>query len=172
MSCPEGQVVVFDLIGVLARPSWRELCAAPDLAAWRRLRVGAITEAEFWSPEMGRMYRAALGLRGDRVALLRRLRAEGRTIVIASNFAREWVATIQARMPAGLVARWVISGEVGVAKPDLAFWPAVDVPAGTVVVDDQARNVAAATAAGLRGLWAAPGVDLAAALARALADAG
>ena len=42
--------LVFDLIGVLARPSWRELCLDPRAHDWPALRIGAITEAEFWSP--------------------------------------------------------------------------------------------------------------------------
>lgn len=163
--------MVFDLIGVLARPSWRELCAAPDLAAWRRLRVGAIEEAEFWPAAAGAAYRAALGLRRDRLALLARLRARGLRIVVATNFARAWLPTARARVPAGLVDRWVVSGEVGAAKPAPAFWAELrrHVPAGSVVVDDQPRNCAAATQAGLRGLWTPCGADLEARLAAALA---
>lgn len=169
MTCPEGQVVVFDLIGVLAGPSWRAMVVAPDPAAWRRLRVGAIAEEAFWSEDAGRVYRAALGLRGDRVALLGRLRARGLRIVIASNFAAAWAAVIRARMPAGLVDRWQFSGEIGVAKPDPEFFARLGVPGGTIVVDDQRENVAAATRAGLRGILAGPGVDLEAAIERGLA---
>lgn len=162
-------MIVFDLIGVLARPSWRELCAQPRDHDWRRLKIGAIEEEAFWSPALGRAYRAALGLRRDRVALLEELRGAGQTITIASNFARAWLPEVQRRMPAGLVERWVISGEVGAAKPDLAFWTALAAPRGTVMVDDQAANVAAATAAGLRGVLAAPGCDLAELVGRARA---
>lgn len=161
--------VVFDLIGVLARPSWRELVADPRAHDWKRLKVGAITEAEFWSPTLAAAYRGAIGLRADRIALLRRLRAAGVTITIASNYAREWLPEVVRRMPAGLVARWVVSGEVGAAKPDLAFWTALAAAPGTVMVDDQAGNVAAATASGLRGVLAAPGLDFDAAVLRALA---
>lgn len=168
MTWPAGQVV-FDLIGVLAGPSWRELVVGPDLAAWRQLRVGAIAEEAFWDEASRRIYRAALAVRGDRMAMVTRLRARGVGIVIASNFAREWAATIRERMPAGLVDRWVFSGELGVAKPDPEFWRRLAVPPGTPVVDDQANNVASATAAGLCGVLAAPGVDLERAIVRALA---
>ncbi len=169
-TCLSGQVIVFDLIGVLARPSWRELCVAPDLAAWRRLKIGAIDESAFWSEGQGASYRAAIGLRGDRLALLERLRARGVAIVIASNFAREWVPAVRSRMPADLVTRWLVSGELGVAKPDAGFWAALlrFVPPGTIVVDDQRRNCEAATAAGLRGLWAPAGIGLAASVEAAL----
>ncbi len=169
--CLPGQVVVFDLIGVLAGPSWRELCVAPDLAAWARFKLGACSEADFWPVDAGHAYRAALGLRGDRLALLARLRARDISIVIASNFAAPWLPTIRERMPAGLVERWLISGELGVAKPATGFWTALrrHVPAGSLVVDDQRRNCEAATRAGLRGLWAPAGAPLAALVDAALA---
>lgn len=156
-TCPDGQAraIVFDLIGVLAAPSWRELCGRPDLAAWARLKVGAIEEAEFWSPAQAAAYRGALALRGDRLAFLGRLRARGHAISIASNLARGWLPTVQAGVPAGLVERWIVSGEIGVAKPDPRFWAALlrQVPAGSLVVDDQLRNCEAAARAGLRSLW-------------------
>ena len=171
MGCLSGQVIVFDLIGVLARPSWRELCVTPDLELWRRLRVGAIPESALWSEGQGAAYRAALGLRADRLALLTRLRARGVAIVIASNLAREWLPAVRAAMPRGLIARWLVSGELGVAKPDPDFWAALlrHVPRGTLVVDDQRRNCDAADAAGLRGLWAPAGTGLADRIDAALA---
>jgi putative hydrolase of the HAD superfamily len=163
-------VIVFDLIGVLAGPSWRELCVAPDLELWRRLKVGAAPESALWPAEQGRAYRAALGLRRDRLELLSRLRARGVAIVIASNLAREWLPTVRARMPAGLVDRWLVSGELGVAKPDPGFWAEVlrHVPRGTVVVDDQRRNCDAADLAGLRGLWVPAGAGFTARVEAAL----
>ncbi len=171
ITCLMGQVIVFDLIGVLARPSWRELCVTPDLERWRQLKIGATPESALWTEGQGAAYRAALGLRRDRLALLTRLRARGVTIVIASNFAREWAPTVRAAMPDGLVARWLISGELGVAKPDPGFWAALlrHVPTGTVVVDDQRHNCEAATAAGLRGLWAPAGPAFAVRVEAALA---
>jgi len=170
ITCLSGQVIVFDLIGVLARPSWRELCINPDLELWRRLKVGAIPESMLWPAEQGTAYRAALGLRGDRLALLARLRARGVAIVIASNLAREWLPTARARMPAGLIARWLVSGELGVAKPDPRFWAEVlrHVPRGTIVVDDQRLNCDAADAAGLRGLWVPSGAGFTARVEAAL----
>ena len=176
-TCPEGQLrdaVVFDLIGVLARPSWRELCVDPDLAAWRRLRVGGLAEAEFWPAELAAAWRAALGLRADRLALLARLRARGHAIAVASNFAREWLPAVQARTPPGLVDRWIVSGEVGAAKPDPRFWAALlrHVPAGSLVVDDQRGNCEAAARAGLRALWVPSGAGFTARLEAALAGAG
>ena len=55
--------------------------------------------------------------------------------------------------------RWLVSGELGVAKPDPRFWAALlrHVPAGSLVVDDQRRNCEAAAQAGLRSLWVPSG---------------
>lgn len=173
-ACLIGQHVVFDLIGVLAGPSWRELCPAPDLAAWARFKVGACGESDFWSEDLAAAYRAALGLRRDRLALLARLRARGAAIVVASNFAAPWLPTLRGLVPAGLVDRWLVSGELGVAKPAARFWAALGriVPAGTVVVDDQRSNCEAASRHGFRGLWAPAGVDLAGLVDAALAIPG
>ncbi|MCA9697992.1 MAG: hypothetical protein KC431_10750, partial [Myxococcales bacterium] len=71
------RVLVFDLIGVLAEPSWRELARAPARAPWTALKTGMIAEEAFWSPEEAAAYRRVLRLRGDRLALLRRLRDRG-----------------------------------------------------------------------------------------------
>lgn len=163
---------MFDLIGVLAAPSWRELCPTPDLAAWARLKRGLADETALWSDEQGRAYRAALALRRDRLDLLLRLRRRGHPLVIASNFAAAWLPTIRDLVPAGLVDRWLVSGELGVAKPDPGFWTALreHVPAGTLVIDDQRRNCEAAARAGLRGLWAPAGAALEILLDAALAN--
>lgn len=174
--CLPGQVVVFDMIGVLAAPSWREMNLVDRrtdaLAVWSRLKIGAASEAELWSEAAGLAYRAAISLRRDRLDLLARLRARGIRIVIASNFAADWLPTLRERMPAGLVDRWLVSGELGVAKPAAGFWTALlrHVPAGTLVIDDQRANCAAATRAGLRGLWAPAGAPLADLVDAALAS--
>ena len=165
-------LVAFDLIGVLVEPSWRELAPAPDLALWRRLKVGALAEPDFWDERTAAAYRACLRVRADRLALLARVRARGCRIAVASNFARAWAPVVRALLPdPSVVDHWFISGELGVAKPAAGFWTALrrHVPAGSLVVDDQRRNCEAATRAGLRGLWAPAGAPLAALVDAALA---
>jgi FMN phosphatase YigB (HAD superfamily) len=78
---------------------------------------------------------------------------------------------VQAGVPAGLVERWLVSGELGVAKPDPRFWAALlrHVPAGCLVVDDQRRNCEAAARAGLRSLWVPSGAGFEARVEAALA---
>lgn len=166
--------LAFDLIGVLAEPSWREITGAPDLARWRRLRVGAIDEAEFWDDAAAAAYRACLALRADRLAMLERLRARGHRLVLASNFARAWIPVVRARIPdPDLFARWCVSGELGVAKPDPRFWAHLRAAGpDPVLIDDQPENLASARAAGLRAVWALPGADLEARLLDLLRDDG
>lgn len=162
--------IAFDLIGVLAEPSWRELVAAPDLARWRQLRVGRIAEPDFWGEADAAAFRVCLDLRADRLALLTRLRARGHRLLLASNFAAAWVPALRARLPdPALFERWLISGELGVAKPDPAFWRILRAhDPDLLLVDDQAENLAAARGAGLRALSALPGADLEARLLAAL----
>lgn len=167
-------LIAFDLIGVLAEPSWREIHGAPDRQRWHRLRIGAIDERDFWDDDAAAAYRACLRLRTDRLALVSRLRARGHRIALATNFARAWLTEIRVRIgDPGLVDHWLCSGELGVAKPDPRFWAHLrDLAPVVVVVDDQRDNIDAARAAGLTGVWAVPGADLEARLLAALALAG
>ncbi|MCY1057798.1 HAD family hydrolase [Nannocystis sp. SCPEA4] len=164
-------LVAFDLIGVLAEPSWREIHGAPDRERWHRLRIGAIDEDAFWDRDAAAAYRACLRLRTDRLALVSRVRARGHRIALATNFASAWLAVIRARIgDAGLVDHWVCSGELGVAKPNPRFWAHLrGLASAVVVVDDQRDNIEAARVAGLTGVWALPGGDLEARLLAALA---
>lgn len=161
-TAPELPLVAFDLIGVLAEPSWRELDPAPDRERWRRLKLGALTEREFWGDDLAAAYRACLRLRPERLAQLARLRARGHRIAVATNFAREWLAVVRERLgESGLVDHWLCSGELGVAKPDPRFWSRLSSLApAVVVIDDQRANIDAARAAGLTAVWALPGGDL------------
>ena len=164
-------LIAFDLIGVLAEPSWREVDGAPDLERWRRLRVGAIEEHDFWDSSAAAAYRQCLRLRRDRLGMLARLRARGHRIALTTNFARAWLAVVRERLPApSPIDLWLCSGELGVAKPDPRFWAHLRGHADVVlVIDDQRRNVDGARAAGLAAVWALPGADLEARIAAALA---
>jgi len=65
----------------------------------------------------------------------------------------------------------VVSAEVGVAKPDAAFFQEVlrRAPLGSIFVDDQRANCAAAKLAGLRPIFAYPGCPVEAEVERLLA---
>lgn len=151
--------VVFDLIGVLAEPSWREV-AKVDAERWRAFKLGQIAEPAFWDAELAAAYRKVLGFRADRLAYVRRLKARGRRVCLATNFSGEWLRDLLARSGAGaLFDARVVSAEVKVAKPDPAFFAEVRryAPAGSIFVDDQEPNCAAAARAGLQAIFAYPG---------------
>lgn len=160
-----AEVIVFDLIGVLAEPSWREI-VPPDIATWRRFRVGEIPESAFWSSAHAAAYRRVLSFRRDRIAYVERLRARGYRICLATNFFAGWLAALleqrEERAEARLFDFLVVSSEIGAAKPDASFFAEVrrSAPAGSVFVDDQKSNCEAAARAGLRPVHAYPGRDI------------
>jgi 2-haloacid dehalogenase len=100
-------------------------------------------------------------LRGEiagTVTIVDELRARGRRITALSNFSAESWPWAVARFPfLGRFEGVVISGEVGVAKPDPAIYRiaierlALD-PARTLFVDDMPVNVAAAKACGIEAV--------------------
>ena len=163
--------IVFDLIGVLAEPSWRELAREPRAAAWAALKIGTLDEADFWPPRAAAAYRRALAFRPDRLALLEGLRRAGLRIVVATNLHAPWAYVLQASLQGpALIDHWLISGELGIAKPDPAFFARIRelAPAGSLFVDDTPTNCAAAARAGLRPLHVWPGTDLDGRIAAAL----
>jgi HAD superfamily hydrolase (TIGR01509 family) len=151
--------VVFDLIGVLAGPSWRAI--APEAAdAWRSFKLGERPEAAFWDEGRAAAYREALSFHADGLALVRRLKQRGYRVCLATNFSAAWLDHLLAKAGArGLFDARVVSAEVKVAKPDAAFWDHVlrHAPRGSIFVDDQRNNCEAAARAGLEAIWAAPG---------------
>jgi len=89
------------------------------------------------------------------VDLLRELKDDGRKVCALSNWSAETFPVARARFEfLGWFDRIVISGEVGLAKPDPAlFRLALDrcglAPATTLFIDDMPANVDAARALGL-----------------------
>jgi HAD superfamily hydrolase (TIGR01509 family) len=164
--------VVFDLIGVLAEPSWREV-AKVDIARWHALKLGQSPEAMFWDAELAAAYREVLSFRTDRRAFVERLKARGIKICLATNFSTEWLRDLLAKSAATtLFDARVVSAEVKVAKPDPAFFAEVlrHAPAGSIFVDDQEANCAAAARAGLRAILAYPGCGVEEEVERLLED--
>ena len=102
----------------------------------------------------------------ENVALLRRLRAAGRPVHALSNFSTEKFAISE-----GLhdflrdFDTRIVSGHVGVAKPDRRIYEILIERAGArphelVFVDDSLMNVRGAEAAGMAAIHYRPGVDL------------
>ena len=164
--------VVFDPIGVLAGPSWRDIVDTPDSEAWRRFRVGAIGESEFWGPADASRYREVLAFRPEPLQLLARLRSAGYQICLATNFYRGWLEVLASDREAPPFDAVLVSSDIGAAKPEPGFWERLldHVPSGTLFVDDQQADCEGAAAAGLRALWAQPRIDLSAALSDMLLE--
>jgi HAD superfamily hydrolase (TIGR01509 family) len=102
----------------------------------------------------------------ENVALMRRLKAAGRPVYGLSNFATVKFAV--ARRMFGVLDEFdhcVVSGHVGVAKPDerifrILFDRVGRSPGELLFVDDTIANVRASEAAGMQAIHYAPGVDL------------
>src|SRR5215510_331133 len=94
----------------------------------------------------------------DTVAIVEELRARGQRLYALTNFSAETFPIARARFPSlRLFADAVVSGEVGLVKPDprifaLAIERCQLSPGRTAYVDDMPVNVDAGRAAGLRAL--------------------
>lgn len=111
---------------------------------------------------------------GDSVAILKRLVEAGRDVTMLTNFAADTFAEARRRFPFLDLPRGVtVSGEAGIIKPDAAIYRLHAetfglTPAETLFIDDSAKNVEGARAAG----WHAVLFTDAAALERDLARFG
>ena len=183
------QAVIFDWGGVLMRTAdpgprlaWdaRLGLAAGSLnrlvfesGDWRRAQLGQISEEEVWSnlgarlhlapealDELRRDFWAGDQLDADMVALIRRLRPHFKTALL-SNFPASLRALLTQCNVTPVFDAIVISGEVGVVKPDARIYllaaERLGVPVGECLfVDDFIENVAGAQAAGMQTLHFAP----------------
>jgi putative hydrolase of the HAD superfamily len=95
-------------------------------------------------------------------AVIERLRAGGRIkLGLLSNAGRGWSERFRARGVATLFDDVVVSGDVGVAKPDPAVFRLAAArlgvaPEGCLMIDDQAQHLSGAEAAGMRTHLYAP----------------
>jgi HAD superfamily hydrolase (TIGR01509 family) len=102
----------------------------------------------------------------ENVALLRRLKAAGRPVYGLSNFAAVKFALARRMFPVlDEFDACVVSGHVGVAKPDarvfqILFERVGRSPGQLLFVDDSIANVHASEAAGMAAIHSAPGGDL------------
>ncbi|HXZ18093.1 MAG TPA: HAD-IA family hydrolase [Roseiarcus sp.] len=151
----------------LARDFILETDVEPDFTAAIERRARAFPEFarevrlydERWVETLG-------GPIEENVALLRRLRAAGRPAYALSNYSAAKFAVSE-----GLhdflkeFDSRVVSGHVGVAKPDrriyeILFEQAARKPHELVFIDDTIANVRAAAALGMAAIHYRPGVDL------------
>ncbi|WP_447002320.1 HAD family hydrolase [Saccharothrix isguenensis] len=193
-----GRVVALDAMGVLYRhaddvadllaPYVRERgCALSDEeieAAYRLCSSGEFDSAELWrrlgvpATASDTEYCGLHELSDGVPELLDELVAAGFRVACLSNDVSEWSLLLRRRF--GLdrwIDTWVISGDIGVRKPDRRAYEhllaAVGVPAVAVLfADDRPRNVAAAVDLGIRGVGVGQPADHAGPVVTGMSELG
>lgn len=176
--------VAFDLMDTVVRDPFRqalmaatgrplaEVLAQKDPDAWPRFERGELSEEEYFSSygafdlDVDAFHR----VRRDGYVLLPGMREllgdlAGRVVRVTATNYPVWVEELAAGLLAGLFDRVVASHQLGVRKPERAFFErlcgVLDAEAGSVLlVDDRVENVEGARAAGLRAHRFAGATDL------------
>lgn len=136
----------------------------------RQLSLGRMTPADFWRAvgatgdpeELDNAYLAGHQLTPGVVRYLRGLRDGGVRVACITNDAVGWATKLRASHSLdGLIDPWVVSGSVGVRKPDRPLFEVLrrvtgEPPASILVVDDDLDNLDAARELGFGTRWFAP----------------
>lgn len=151
--------------------------------SWRLAQTGALSEADYWTDVGAQLgldqptvralfsdYFSADQLDPALMEMIRQQREKGQTVALLSNDAPSLRDKLAALGIDNLFDPLVISGEIGVMKPEPAAYTAVldrlGIPAAHgVFIDDMPANIAGAQAVGLHAVHYTPNLDLAAALA-------
>lgn len=181
------QVVALDGMGVLysegddinrllvpfARSRGSTVSDAEVVARARAMSVGRMTTAAFW-PSIGvfgdpgfldNEYLALHQLTPGVVRYLRRLRSHGIRAACITNDSAEWANKLRiSHSLDSLIDQWVVSGSVGVRKPDGPIFEVLRRVTGVppeliLVVDDNLDTLDAARAYGFGTAWFAPEGD-------------
>ncbi len=133
----------------------------------RLLSLGRITPAEFWygvgvsgdANELDDAYLSLFQLTPGVVGFLRSLKSQGVRVACVTNDCALWANKLRVRHSLdGLIDPWVISGAVGVRKPDPPIYEVLRrvarlAPAEILVVDDNLENLDAARELGFATAW-------------------
>lgn len=180
-------VIALDGMGVLYRegndttnlliPFVREmgsLASEQDIIRGSRLlSLGRLTPADFWKGiglsgdpnEIDAAYLSLHQLTPGVVAWLRASRANGTRVAVITNDSSVWANKLRKRHSLnGLIDPWIVSGSVGVRKPDRPLFEVLrrltETPADRIlVVDDELDNLDAAASFGFQTAWFAPDAD-------------
>jgi len=181
-------VVALDGMGVVYRegndihqmlvPFVREMgsMATEDeiVARSRALSLGRMTTADFWRSleiegdvdELDDAYLSRFQLNPGVIKFLRTLRDQGVQVACITNDATTWANKLKAKHSLdGLIDPWILSGAVGVRKPDRPIFEVLRRVTGQppnliMVVDDDLTNLDAARELGYRTAWFAPGASV------------
>lgn len=133
----------------------------------RQLSLGRIAPADFWSVigvpgdpnELDSAYLASHQLTPGVVRYLRKLRDSGIRAACITNDAAAWAMKLRAgHSLEGLVDPWVVSGSVGVRKPDAPLFEVLrrrtgEAPSSILIIDDELDNLDAAARLGFGTAW-------------------
>ncbi len=139
-----------------------------DIAAKARLMsLGRMTSADFWPSigvegdimELDAAYLSLHQLSPGVVKYLRKLRSESVKAACVTNDGAEWATKLRASHSLeGLIDPWVVSGSVGVRKPDAPIFEVLrrvtgEPPASILIVDDDINTLDAARNLGFGTAW-------------------
>lgn len=141
------------------------------VARSRSLSLGRMTTADFWRSleidgdvdELDDAYLSRFQLNPGVIKFLRTLRDQGVQVACITNDATTWANKLKAKHSLdGLIDPWILSGAVGVRKPDRPIFEVLrrvtgQPPSLIMVVDDDLANLDAARELGYRTAWFAPG---------------
>ena len=180
-------VVAIDGMGVLYRegddvhrvliPFARERgSTAPDAEIWAKSRavsLGRLTTTDFWraigvegeAAQLDAAYVAMHQLTPGVVRFLRSLRARGVKVACVTNDGTGWSTALRRRHSLeGLIDPWIVSGAVGIRKPDRPIFEVLrrmtgEQPGSILVIDDELDILDEAREMGYRTAWFAPDGD-------------
>ncbi len=178
------RVVALDAMGVLYRepsdiaeiliPFAREMGSTVNdeaiSAKARAMSLGRLAPVDLWKAlgiegdanELDDLYLARHHLNPGVVNFLRDLRDRGVRVACVTNDSSIWANKLSTRHSLeGLIDPWVVSGAVGVRKPDAPIYEVLrrvtGEPASLIlVIDDELANLDAARDLGFRTAWYAP----------------
>lgn len=141
------------------------------VARSRSLSLGRMTTADFWRSldlhgdveELDEAYLSRFQLNPGVIKFLRTLRDQGVQVACITNDATTWANKLKAKHSlGGLIDPWILSGAVGVRKPDRPIFEVLRRVTGQppnliMIVDDDLANLDAARDLGYRTAWFAPG---------------
>lgn len=177
------RAVIFDFGGVLMktisqrpRHAWDDRLGLPHgsveaivhgSSAWRMAQVGEMPVKDYWLDvarqlhlsqtdveQLAQDYFSADRLDDDLIAFIRELRAAGHSVALLSNDSPALLDKLRSLGIANLFDPLIISGNIGVMKPDAAAYQAVlsalgRAPNETIFIDDMPANIDGAQAVGM-----------------------
>ena len=158
---------IAELLVPFARQRGSEVPSDEIAAKARLMSLGRMTPTDFW-PSIGvagdpadldSAYLSMHQLSPGVVKYLRKLRSEGIKAACITNDAAEWATKLRASHSLeGLIDPWVVSGSVGVRKPDASIFEVLrrvigEAPATILIVDDDVEILDAARRLGFGTVW-------------------